>query len=130
MKALKTLLPMAAAVLVFNTTDTPAQAFKVLHDFSATSGRPSTNWDGAQPYLTGLVFSGATLYGTTYFGGTNGSGVVFALSTEGGDFTVLHTFTRSDSPFYTNLDGEFPQGGLVLQGDTLYGTALNGGTNN
>jgi len=106
-----------------------AQTFAVLHNFSATSSDSYTNWDGAQPYQTGLVLSGTSLYGTTLYGGVNGRGTVFSVNTNGNDFTVLHTFSASQSPDYTNLDGEYPQGGLVLLGGTLYGTTLNGGTN-
>src|SRR5215471_8503581 len=35
-------------------------------------------------------------------------------------FTILHSFTRSD--------GRYPYGGLVLSGNTLYGTASGGGS--
>src|SRR5437868_6670587 len=108
-----------------------AQTFTVLHNFSETMwfNNSLTNLDGAQPYKTGLVLFGNNLYGTTYYGGTNGRGTVFSVSTDGNDFTVLHTFSASQPPDYTNFDGEYPQGGLVLLGSTLYGTTINGGTN-
>ena len=88
-----------------------------------------TNWDGAQPYQTGVILAGNTLYGTTYYGGPNGNGAVFRVNTDGSGFTVLHTFTKSYPPAYTNIDGEYPQGSLALLGETIYGTTLNGGTN-
>jgi uncharacterized repeat protein (TIGR03803 family) len=86
-----------------------------------------------------LILSGNTLYGTASAGGTNGSGTVFALHTDGTGFTNLHDFTGVYSyPAYpypyqyrgppTNSDGANPQAGLVLSGNTLYGTAINGGS--
>jgi uncharacterized repeat protein (TIGR03803 family) len=87
--------------------------------------------DGANP-VAGLVQSSdGTFYGTTFNGGTNGSGTVFALNTDGTGFTILHTFTRgglNQFHMYTNSDGANPQGGLVLSGNTLYGTAARGGS--
>lgn len=127
MKFIKMLLCLVA-VLGGGTGDLAAQVFKPLHVFSA-SGSPATNSDGAQPYNTGVILSGNTLYGTTYYGGVNGNGAVFSMNTDGSSFTVLHTFTKSYAPDYTNVDGEYPQGSLTLLGDTLYGTTLNGGTN-
>lgn len=126
-KCIKTLLCLVAA-FGLGTSDSSAQIFKPLHVFSA-SGWPPTNSDGAQPYNTGVILSGNTLYGTTYYGGVNGNGAVVSVNTDGSGFTTLHTFTKSYAPDYTNVDGEYPQGSLTLLGDTLYGTTLNGGTN-
>jgi uncharacterized repeat protein (TIGR03803 family) len=87
--------------------------------------------DGGYPDA-GLVLSGSTLYGTAYFGGTNGVGSVFAVNTDGTGFTNLHSFTAGEydsSGYYTNSDGAYPQAGLLLAGGTLYGTAYEGGTN-
>jgi uncharacterized repeat protein (TIGR03803 family) len=69
-----------------------------------------------------LVLSGNTLYGTANGGGIFQYGTVFSVDTTGIGFTVLHTFTGGS-------DGSFPRGGLVLSGNTLYGTAINGGAN-
>jgi len=97
--------------------------FKTLYSF--TNGG-----DGAYPYAA-LVLSGDTLYGTSYTGGTNGTGSVFSLNTNGTVFTSLHSFAASpNSSVYlptTNSDGAYPFDSLVLAGDTLYGTALEGG---
>ncbi len=109
--------------------------FRTLYAFSAISGRPPiySNSDGAQPSCT-LVLSGNTLYGTTEDGGTNSWGTVFAVNTDGTDFKLLHTFSPSilqyqPSETWSNLDGASPVAGLVLSGNTLYGTAPVGGTN-
>lgn len=72
-----------------------------------------------------LVLSGETLYGTTFEGGSWGKGTVFALSTNGTNFTTLYSFTPLVSG--TNRDGAWPYTGLILSGNTLYGTAKEGG---
>ena len=93
--------------------------FKTLHVFRG--------YDGANPHA-GLVVSGGVLYGTTSAGGLlnannpSDSGVVFSINTDGTGFTNLYTFTGG-------TDGGDPEAGLVLSGDTLYGTTANGGPN-
>jgi uncharacterized repeat protein (TIGR03803 family) len=91
--------------------------------------------DGALPFA-GLISSGNTLYGTACWGGTNRSGTVFALNTDGTGFAVLHVFTATNIPYSvtlpppskTNSDGAWPIGGLILSGNTLYGTTWMGGS--
>src|SRR5438552_4058576 len=84
--------------------------------------------DGSEPSAS-LILSGSTLYGTTSRGGSSGSGTVFALSTNGMGFTNIYSFTLISGPLpQTNSDGAYPGAGLVLSGNTLYGTAANGGT--
>jgi uncharacterized repeat protein (TIGR03803 family) len=95
--------------------------FTNLYSFTAATntGPPyyfSTNNDGAYPQA-GLILSGNTLYGTAAQGGSSGHGTVFAVHTDGTGFTNLHTFAGYDS------DGQYPQAGLILSGNTLYGTA-------
>jgi len=102
--------------------------FTNLHTFTARSGPLATNSDGAYPQ-TVLLLVGVSLYGTTYSGGTNGTGAVFALNTNGTGFTNLHYFAAISGPLATNGDGANPMGGLIISGNTLYGTAPNGGTN-
>ena len=41
-------------------------------------------------------------------------------------FTTLHSFTTPDPSTGTNSDGAWLQAGLVLSGNTLYGTAYTG----
>jgi uncharacterized repeat protein (TIGR03803 family) len=75
-----------------------------------------------------LVLSGNTLYGTATIGGNSGDGTLFANSTDS-TFTPLYSFTATGYPVTTNSDGSGPVAGLILSGNTLYGTASAGGTN-
>jgi hypothetical protein len=75
-----------------------------------------------------LILSGTTLYGDTSSGGLFGSGTIFWLNTDGTGFTNLYNFSTAIGAYYvTNADGASPQFGLILSGNTLYGTALFGG---
>ncbi len=101
--------------------NTDGTGFTVLHNF--------TNLDGNFP-TAGLILSSNTLYGTTQNGGNYDDGVVFALDTIGSNFTVLHHFTARNNAPYTNSDGGNPTAALILSGNTLYGTAQDGGSGN
>jgi uncharacterized repeat protein (TIGR03803 family) len=80
------------------------------------------------PSPSGLILSGNTLYGTVP-GNGGYPGTVFAVNTDGTGFMNLHNFTSSSGyPYYTNSDGLFPEGSLILSGNTLYGTASEGGS--
>jgi uncharacterized repeat protein (TIGR03803 family) len=114
----------SGTVFALNTNGT---GFTNLHSFSADNSPSYTNGDGGFPY-GGLLLSRNTLYGTANQGGLSGGGTVFAVNTNGTDFTTLHSFSAADSPSYTNSDGAFPNDGLVLSGSTLYGTANIGGS--
>jgi uncharacterized repeat protein (TIGR03803 family) len=76
--------------------------------------------DGGTP-AAGLVSVGGTLYGTATQGGSTGNGTVFAINPDGTGLRLLHSFTGVD-------DGAFPIADLLVSGDTLYGTTLNGGS--
>jgi uncharacterized repeat protein (TIGR03803 family) len=112
-------------VFALNTNGT---GFTNLHSFTAFKN--STNSDGA--YLPGgLILSGNTLYGTANGGGSSGDGTVFALNTNGTGFTNLYSFTATSGSggfIGTNSDGAAPHSGLILLGNTLYGTAFRGGS--
>ena len=80
--------------------------------------------DGLIP-LAGLVFDAAgNLYGTTGYGGADGSGVVFKLAPNpDGTWTesVLYSFTGY-------ADGSIPGAGLIFDPTgNLYGTTTSGG---
>jgi uncharacterized repeat protein (TIGR03803 family) len=84
-----------------------AQTFTTLYSF--TGGN-----DGANPFA-GLILSGNSLYGTAGDGGSGHAGTVFGINTNGSNFTILCTFTN-------NINGWNPWDGLILAGNTLYGT--------
>ena len=105
---------------------TDGSGFTNLHSF--TGGN-----DGAYPQA-GLILSsnGTTLYGTAYGGGTNRTGTLFSIQTDGSGYTNLYTFTATSGFMNpTNGDGANPKAGLILSsnGTTLYGTAYAGGSN-
>jgi uncharacterized repeat protein (TIGR03803 family) len=106
-----------------------AQTFTTLHSFKAATGPDYTNSDGDQPWA-GLITNSAgnTLYGTTAGGGSANAGTVFAVNTDGTGFTNLYSFSADPEPDYTNSDGASPFAGLALSGNTLYGTARDGGS--
>lgn len=88
---------------------------KVIHAFGGTLRK-----DGGAP-LAGLTLVKGQLYGTTYSGGTNSSGTVYAITTAGKE-RVLHSFTNTPDggyPWYVNL---------ISVNGTLYGTTAEGGT--
>jgi uncharacterized repeat protein (TIGR03803 family) len=102
--------------------NTDGTGFTILYRFTGGS-------DGTAP-TAGLILSGNTLYGTANEGGSSGDGTVFKINTDGTGFTTLHGFTAlPDYPDpYVNSDGAYPDGRLILLGNTLYGTASNGGS--
>jgi len=102
-------------IFAINTNGT---GFTNIYNFTATSESSynGTNYDGANPCGT-LVLSGNTLYGTAQIGGSMGLGTVFKVNTDGTGFTTLHNFADGS-------DGAYPTAGLILTGNTLYGTTV------
>ncbi len=96
--------------------DTDGTDYSVLHSFAGGS-------DGRSPFSS-LIINGETLYGTAAYGGPDGNGTVFEISTDGSGFEVLHSFTGGTS------DGAWPYGTLMLDGSTLYGTTYIDGSSN
>ncbi len=91
---------------------------KVLHSF-ATNGI-----DGFPPKGTVVFGKAGEMYGTTYSGGTDGSGTVFELTHSKGVWTetVLYSFTGKS-------DGGYPYFGLILdKTGNLYGATNGGGS--
>jgi uncharacterized repeat protein (TIGR03803 family) len=86
-----------------------------LYSFTAGS-------DGYEPNSV-ILDSAGNLYGTTPFGGTNGSGNVFEVSPDG-TFKLLYSFCSQANC----TDGANPQAGLIMDNSgNLYGTANGGG---
>jgi uncharacterized repeat protein (TIGR03803 family) len=95
---------------------TPQGGLTILHAFTGTDG---TGRDGSYPRASLLQARDGNFYGTTYEGGTFGTGTIFRM-TPGGTVTVIHSFTGSD--------GKNPVAALIQGGDgNFYGTASDGG---
>lgn len=87
----------------------------VLHNFDYTNGSaPQGN----------LLEVNGVLYGVTESGGDGDSGVLFSISPDGNDYTILHHFGVVVD------DGETPTGWLSVNNGLLYGSTSQGGTNN
>ena len=130
--------PVAGVILGGNTlygtalnggTNNNGTIFKVNTDGSgyATLYRFTNSSDGSLPEAP-LVLGGSTLYGTTYNGGTNtadygAGGTIFKIETNGTGYQVIFRFYAAA---YTSLLGAQPLAGLLLSGDTLYGTTTSG----
>jgi uncharacterized repeat protein (TIGR03803 family) len=96
--------------------------FTNLYSFSQLSAPwndQGTNSDGAN-VVAGLMLSGNTLYGAAKAGGASGYGTLFAIATNGMNFTTLYDFTNGS-------DGAYPVSNLILSNGRLYGTATDGG---
>ena len=104
-----------SAGMVFSI-QTNGTGFTNLHNFSNGS-------DGAAPQGV-LVLSGNTLYGTAGAGGTSRYGTVFSIQTNGTGFTTVYNFLNGNAQ-----EGwaAYPKG-LILSGNTLYGTTSYGGS--
>jgi uncharacterized repeat protein (TIGR03803 family) len=96
---------------------TSAGTLTTLHSFGVF-------WnDGADPNGAPVQGSDGALYGTTSWGGSNGHGVVYKLSSAG-TYTVLHEFS------WFGTEGSEPYSGLIQASDgDFYGTTYSGGTN-
>jgi gliding motility-associated-like protein len=97
---------------MFRLKDVPENT--TLFDFDGTS-------TGGVPTYTKLTCDGTTLYGMTSRGGTNDTGVVFKVSSDGTSFAKLHDFGLSP-------DGDRPYGSVYKDGTVLYGMTIRGGT--
>jgi uncharacterized repeat protein (TIGR03803 family) len=93
--------------------NTDGSGFGVLKDFTFSR-------EGVMP-RGGLVVSGSTLYGTTRYSAHEYFGTVYKVNLDGSGFAVLHSFGAAAT------DAAEPLAGLVLAGDTLFGTTSAGG---
>jgi len=91
--------------------NTDGSDFTILKQFSGSEG------PGAK---AALLVSEGLVFGTTYGDGSlTNYGTVFLMNTNGSGYTVLKQFN--------GMEGAGPNGALLLSGNTLYGTAENGG---
>ena len=105
------------ALLLAAVRPAHGQTETVLYSFANTP-------DGANPrYVTPILDTQGNLYGTTEYGGAYDFGTVFELTPSGTE-TVLHSFDVNGT------DGAYPVGSLVMYKGNLYGTTIEGGTDN
>ena len=100
-----------------------AQSITPIHTFSGS--------DGANPIGSLTLGPDNYFYGTTSEGGTNGSGTVFRVDTNG-TLTTIYTFSEVSQvgSMFENNDGAFPSGQLTLgPHGKFYGTTQKGGMN-
>jgi uncharacterized repeat protein (TIGR03803 family) len=98
--------------LVFSI-DTNGTGFKDLLDFNGTNG------DLPAYVSLSLSASGKVLYGTTSQGGAGVYGTVFSVDTDG---TAYH-----DLVDFNNINGQYPECGVLLYDSLLYGMTETGG---
>lgn len=91
--------------------NTDGSEFRILKQFAGSDGPGSK---------ATLLVSGGLVFGTAYGDGSlTNQGTVFLMNTDGSGNTILKQFS--------GMDGAGPNGALLLSGNTLYGTAENGG---
>ncbi|HWY58317.1 MAG TPA: choice-of-anchor tandem repeat GloVer-containing protein [Terriglobales bacterium] len=93
---------------------------KILHSFKGSSS------DGSDPLGPVIFDTRGSLYGTTFYGGANGDGIVFSLKPDkNDDWTerVLHNF------IFNGKDGFSSRAAVVFDNSgNFYGTTVLGGT--
>lgn len=89
---------------------------------TALHGFGSKTTDGQLPIARPLLDAAGNLYGTTYYGGTQGMGTVFKVTPSGTE-TVLYSFAGAP-------DGAGPEAGLIFHDGSFYGTTYQGGASN
>ncbi len=100
---------------------TPQGTVTILHSF----GDGTVAKDGTYPVAALIQALDGNFYGTTQYGGANGTGVVFKLTSQG--MTILHSFNDGS----VTEDGTNPAAPLIQGIDgNFYGTTQNGGAGN
>jgi uncharacterized repeat protein (TIGR03803 family) len=98
---------------------TPGGKLTTLYSFCGQTGCT----DGKNPSGPLMQAGNGKLYGTTGYGGSTNTGVVFAI-TQSGKLRTLYSFCAQENC----ADGEFPEGGLIQGNDgNLYGETSSGG---
>jgi uncharacterized repeat protein (TIGR03803 family) len=108
--------PNGGGVVFKLTHTTSGWNEQVIYAFPTTAGTNTPT-----PYGGVILDAAGNVYGTTYYGGSYGSGTVYKIDPSGTE-TVLHNFTAGSK------DGGGPMTALVLdEAGNLYGTTSYGG---
>ena len=97
---------------------TPDGSYKVLYNFCSQEECA----DGSIPFTPPIQGSDGNLYGTTYYGGSKGVGVIYQLKASG-QYKVLYSFCSQPGCF----DGEYPRSLVQDASGNLFGTTTSGG---
>src|SRR5579871_5061755 len=107
------------AFVMAATPSAPAQTYKVIYNFTDVGN------GGNDPYSGPVLDAKGNLYGTTYLGGSLGSGTVYTLQAHGSSwqYATLHSFRGE------RADGSGPGfGSLIIYSNCdLIGTTEGGG---
>ena len=91
-------------------------------NFSVVTSVPG--WGISGTFRKVMIGPLGSIYATTHCDGANNAGSIYRLTPSGGNWTykLLYTFTGGS-------DGLYSISNLVLKGNALYGTTIDGGTN-
>ncbi len=109
----------------------PAGLLTNLHTFGlliTNSSGSATSADGAEPVGALVQGSDANFYGTTQYGGSNGTGTIFRI-TPAGEFTSLYSFGPYAAGL-ANTNGVVPNALMLASDGAFYGTTQKGGVGN
>ena len=102
----------------------PKGAERLLYSFCSNIKITTACTDGDSPDAALIVDGTGNFFGTTQFGGAQGFGVVFELSSSGSE-KVLYSFCSKPNC----VDGQVPSAGVVAdRAGNLYGTTYYGGS--
>ena len=86
--------------------------------------------DGSRPEAGLIADAKGNLFGTTRFGGANGSGTVFEIAKTASGYASTPTVLVSFCALANCADGSFPVAGLIADANgNLFGTTVAGGAN-
>jgi uncharacterized repeat protein (TIGR03803 family) len=98
--------------------NTSGNTFTIFHSFGSHTGYIDGDTPSGSPTL-----SGASLYGMTFGGGTNGLGTLYRIDSGGTNYGIVYNFAGGTG------DGSGPVGSPTVSGSTIYGMTISGGSN-
>jgi uncharacterized repeat protein (TIGR03803 family) len=103
-----------------------------LHDFggTVTNASGASGTDGESPYAGVSFDNSGNMFGSAYYGGANGDGVVWEID-KSGTYKDLHDFggTEANVNGATESDGSWPNAVTIDSSGDIFGSASTGGAN-